>query len=82
MADGKTPSPFEIVIFGGPHADLPIAPHAGAIIGEAVAACGERDHRSVAVRDGGLRAALHGFNLEQDSNFGSGWRAFRETSNG
>jgi hypothetical protein len=37
MADGQTPSPYEIVIFGGPHADLPITPHADAIIGETVA---------------------------------------------
>src|SRR6516165_9201803 len=37
MADGKTASPYEIVIFGGPHADLPITPNAGAIIGETVA---------------------------------------------
>lgn len=37
MADGKTPSPHEIVIFGGPHADLPLTPHAGALIGETVA---------------------------------------------
>jgi uncharacterized protein len=37
LADGKTPSPYEIVIFGGPHADLPLTPHAGALIGETVA---------------------------------------------
>jgi hypothetical protein len=37
MADGKTPSPYEIAIFGGPHADLPLTPHAGALIGETVA---------------------------------------------
>src|SRR6516165_1428734 len=37
MADGKTASPYEMVIFGGPHADLPITPNAGAIIGETVA---------------------------------------------
>lgn len=36
-SDGKTPSPYEIVIFGGPHADLPVTPHAGAIIGETAA---------------------------------------------
>jgi hypothetical protein len=41
MADGQTPSPYEIVIFGGPHADLPITPHAGAIIGETVASMRE-----------------------------------------
>jgi hypothetical protein len=37
LADGRTPSPHDIVIFGGPHADLPITPHAGALIGETVA---------------------------------------------
>jgi uncharacterized protein len=37
IADGKSASPYEIVIFGGSHADLPITPHAGAIIGETVA---------------------------------------------
>jgi DNA helicase HerA-like ATPase len=37
MADAKSPSPYEIVIFGGTHADLPITPHAGAIIGETLA---------------------------------------------
>lgn len=37
MADGKTASPYDVVIFGGPHADLPITPHAGALIGETVA---------------------------------------------
>lgn len=35
--DGKTPSPYEIVIFGGPHGDLPLNEHAGALIGETVA---------------------------------------------
>jgi len=36
-ADGRTPSPFNVVIFGGPHGDLPINEHAGALVGEAVA---------------------------------------------
>src|SRR5687768_5312070 len=36
-ANGKTASPYDVVIFGGPHADLPITPHAGALIGETVA---------------------------------------------
>ncbi len=40
-ADGKTPSPFQPVIFGGSHGDLPITEHAGAVIGEAVAASRE-----------------------------------------
>lgn len=36
-ADGKTPSGFDVVIFGGPHGDLPLTEHAGALIGETVA---------------------------------------------
>lgn len=39
--DGKTPSPFQPVIFGGAHGDLPIGPHAGGIVGEAVATSSE-----------------------------------------
>lgn len=37
MADGKAPSPFEVVIFGGKHGDLPLNDHAGTVIGETVA---------------------------------------------
>lgn len=37
MADGKTPSTYDIAIFGGPHGDLPLTPNAGALIGETVA---------------------------------------------
>lgn len=37
MPDGKTASPFDIVIFGGPHGDLPLTENAGSIIGETVA---------------------------------------------
>jgi uncharacterized protein len=36
-ADGETPSPFQPVIFGGAHGDLPINEHAGALIGQAIA---------------------------------------------
>jgi uncharacterized protein len=36
-ADGKSASPFQPVIFGGLHGDLPITEHAGALIGSAVA---------------------------------------------
>lgn len=36
-ADGKTASPFQPVIFGGAHGDLPINEHAGALIGQTVA---------------------------------------------
>lgn len=35
--DGVTPSPYKVVIFGGPHGDLPLNEHAGALIGETVA---------------------------------------------
>ncbi|HLH92040.1 MAG TPA: hypothetical protein VKX28_26710 [Xanthobacteraceae bacterium] len=35
--DGKTPSGYDVVIFGGPHGDLPLSEHAGALIGETVA---------------------------------------------
>ncbi|WP_398470463.1 hypothetical protein [Tardiphaga sp.] len=40
-ADGKTPSPFNVVIFGGPHGDIAINEHAGALIGETVAGMAE-----------------------------------------
>lgn len=40
LANGK-PSPHKVVIFGGPHGDLPINEHAGALIGEAVAGMAE-----------------------------------------
>jgi hypothetical protein len=40
-ADGETPSPFNVVIFGGRHGDLPLTEHAGALIGETVARYGE-----------------------------------------
>jgi hypothetical protein len=37
LADGVTPSNWPVVIFGGPHGDLPINDRAGALIGETVA---------------------------------------------
>lgn len=37
LPDGKRPSPYAPVIFGGAHADLPITERAGAVIGEAIA---------------------------------------------
>jgi uncharacterized protein len=40
-ADGKGASPFPVVIFGGPHADLPLTENAGALIGEAAAGMAE-----------------------------------------
>ena len=36
-ADSKKPSGYDVVIFGGPHGDLPLTEHAGALIGETVA---------------------------------------------
>lgn len=36
-ADGKRPSKFDVVIFGGEHGDLPLNEAAGALIGETVA---------------------------------------------
>lgn len=41
MADGKTASPFNVVIFGGAHGDLPLTEHSGALIGETVAGMSE-----------------------------------------
>lgn len=39
--DGKAASPFNVVIFGGAHGDLPLTEHAGALIGETVATMAE-----------------------------------------
>lgn len=36
-AEGKKPSRYNIIIFGGPHGDVPINEHAGALIGETAA---------------------------------------------
>lgn len=41
LADGKTPSNFNVVIFGGEHGDLPLNDQAGALIGETVATMAE-----------------------------------------
>lgn len=41
MPDGITESGFNIVIFGGPHGDLPITKNAGALIGETAASMQE-----------------------------------------
>lgn len=37
IADGSSPSRYPIIIFGGPHGDLPLTESAGTIIGETVA---------------------------------------------
>ena len=60
-ADGKTPSPFQPVIFGGPHGDLTITEHAGAIIGEAVAT--SRDSCIIDLSALGTKAAERRFML-------------------
>ncbi|MBI1188265.1 MAG: hypothetical protein GC206_13205, partial [Alphaproteobacteria bacterium] len=39
--DGKRASPFNVVIFGGPHGDLPLTENAGALIGETAATMAE-----------------------------------------
>lgn len=41
LADGKKPSGFDVVIFGGDHADLPLNDQAGALIGETAATMAE-----------------------------------------
>ncbi len=41
LADGKKPSGFDVVIFGGDHADLPLNEQAGALIGETAATMAE-----------------------------------------
>lgn len=41
LADGKTPSGFNVVIFGGDHADLPLNEQAGTLLGETVATMAE-----------------------------------------
>jgi hypothetical protein len=41
MADGKTASPYNVAIFGGPHGDLPLTENAGALIGETAASIAE-----------------------------------------
>lgn len=37
LADGKTESGYDVVIFGGPHGDLPLTENAGTLLGETVA---------------------------------------------
>lgn len=41
LADGKNPSPLNVAIFGGPHGDLPLNEHSGALIGETAATMAE-----------------------------------------
>lgn len=41
LADGRTPSPHDAVIFGGPRGDLALSDHVGALIGETAATMAE-----------------------------------------
>ena len=41
LSNGKTQSPYDVAIFGGPHGDLPLNEHAGALIGETAATMAE-----------------------------------------
>lgn len=61
MADGVTPSPHKIAIFGGWHGDLPLNEHAGAIIGETVATMPESC--IVSLGDLGTKASQRRFML-------------------
>ncbi|MCW5697309.1 MAG: ATP-binding protein [Bauldia sp.] len=61
LSDGTTPSPFEVVIFGGRHGDLTINEHAGAIIGETVA--GMKESAILDLSQLGTKAAERRFML-------------------
>lgn len=61
MADGKTPSPYRMAIFGGPHGDLPLTPLAGSLIGETVA--GMSDSCIIDLSQLGTKAAERRFML-------------------
>lgn len=60
--DGKTDSGFNIPIFGGPHGDLPLTEHSGALIGETVAGMAESciiDLSEIGTKAGERRFMLH-----------------------
>lgn len=60
--DGKTDSGFNIPIFGGPHGDLPLTEHSGALIGETVASMAEScivDLSEIGTKAGERRFMLH-----------------------
>lgn len=60
--DGKTASGFDIPIFGGPHGDLPLTEHSGALIGETVAGMAEScivDLSEIGTKAGERRFMLH-----------------------
>lgn len=41
QADGKSPSPYNVAIFGGPRGDLPLTEHVGKLLGETAATMAE-----------------------------------------
>ncbi|MGH6875924.1 MAG: hypothetical protein ACREHV_00955 [Rhizomicrobium sp.] len=41
QADGKSPSPYNVPIFGGPRGDLPLTEHVGKLLGETAATMAE-----------------------------------------
>jgi hypothetical protein len=60
--DGKTESNFNIPIFGGPHGDLPLTEHSGALIGETVAGMADSciiDLSEIGTKAGERRFMLH-----------------------
>lgn len=57
--DGKTASRYDVVIFGGPHGDLPLNEHAGALIGETVA--GMKESCIIDLSELGTKAAERRF---------------------
>jgi len=60
--DGKTDSGFNIPIFGGPHGDLPLTEHSGALIGETIAGMAEScivDLSEIGTKAGERRFMLH-----------------------
>lgn len=59
--DGRCPSRFDVVIFGGPHGDLPLTEHSGAVIGETVA--GMRESCILDLSQLGTKAAERRFML-------------------
>lgn len=61
LADSKTPSPYDVVIFGGPNGDLPLTEHAGTLIGETVA--GMKESCILDLSEIGTKAAERRFML-------------------
>lgn len=61
LHDGKEPSPFDVVIFGGPRGDLPINEHAGSLIGETCA--GMKESAIIDLSELGTKASERRFML-------------------